>query len=57
MRKLSVLLLLLLFVFPAGCKKQAQTPAPAPSDSITAEDVDAFLKGENKELLEKFCEQ
>ncbi len=57
MRKLSVFLLLLLFVFPAGCRNASAPPAPASTDTITPQDVDAFLKGESDKLLEMYREQ
>lgn len=52
MRKILLGMILLSVVFAAGCTIETKAP-----EAQTQADVDAFLRGENPELMELFDEQ
>jgi len=57
MRKFIVLFLtFILLVLPTACSKEEGTPQTSPENTmeINEGDVEAFLRGENKALLEAF---
>ena len=52
MRKIWVLVLAICLLLPAACTLQKEQPSQ--DTEIQQSDIDAFLRGENKELMELF---